>query len=85
VRVPLREDDEISFVQPDRLLIDDLSPARAARDQVVFDHALGARHHRRRNLARRRCFRHPWSAQFEVEVHRTGQTDRSKHVGQDVS
>ena len=45
----------------------------------------GARHHRRGNLARRRRLRHPWRAQFEVEVHRTGQTDRAKHVGEDVS
>ena len=85
MRVPLREDDEISFIQPDRLLTNDLSPAGAVRDQVVLDHALGARHHHRGNLLRWRCLRHPWRAQFEVEVHRAGQTDRSKHVRQDVS
>ena len=45
----------------------------------------GARHHLRGNLPRRRRLRHPRRAQFEVEVHRTGQTDRAKHVREDVS
>ena len=48
VRVALREHDEVSLAQTDRLLADRVSPARAARDQVVFDDALGARHHHRR-------------------------------------
>ena len=85
VRVALREQDEVALLETDRWLADDVSPARAPRDQVVLDDALGARHHRLRDLARRRRLRHPRRAQLEVEVHRAAQADRAKHVREHVS
>ena len=48
---PLGKHDEVSLSQADGLLADRMSPARAPRDQVVFDDALGARHHLPGNLA----------------------------------
>ena len=72
-------------LQPDRRLAHGISPARATGDQVIFDDPLGARHHDRRDLARRRSLRHPRRAQLEVEVHRAGQADGTQDVGQDIS
>ncbi len=70
VRIALGENDDVSLPQAERLLADRLSPALTARDEMVFDDPLGARHHFRRNLPRRRRLHHPRRAQVEVEVHR---------------
>ena len=83
--VSLREHDQVAFFETNRRLADGVSPAGAAGDQVVLDDALGARDHHRRDLVRRRRFRHPRRAQLEVEVHRAGQADRTKDVRQDIS
>jgi hypothetical protein len=84
VCVSLRKEDEVTFLETDRRFADGMPPARAACDEVVFDHPLGARHHDRRDFARWRRRRDPRRTQLEVEVDRPGQTHRAKHVREDV-
>ena len=64
---------------------DGVSPARTPRDQVVLDDELSAWHHPPDEVARRRGFGDPRRAQFEVEVHRPGQSNRAQQIRKDVS
>ena len=84
VRIALRKHDQIAFVQSHRLVADRVSPARAARDHVVLDDALRARHHLVRDRGRWRRLEHPGRAELEVEVERAGQMDGAEHVGEHV-
>ena len=83
--IALREQNEVALVEMDRLAADRMSPARAAGDQVIFDDALGARHHFRGDRARRRRLGDPWRAQIEIEVHRSRQADCAQDVREHVT
>ena len=84
VRVALGQHEEVSLLHAERLLADGVSPARPSRDHVVFDDALGARHHGGGDIPRGRGLRHPRGAEVEVEIDGAGQADRAQHVGEDV-
>jgi hypothetical protein len=51
MRIALGKQNEIALSQADGFFTGRMTPARAPRDQVVFDDVLGARHYPLGNLA----------------------------------
>lgn len=84
--MPLRKYNHVAFVEPHGRILgaDDAGPALAARDHVIFEHALRAGQHERRELPRRRRLRGPRSARAHVEENRAGQAHGPQHVGNNI-
>jgi hypothetical protein len=85
VRVAVREHDDFTGFECDRLLADDAAKAAAFGDRMIGDQPVGAR----KDLGQHRCLRRllgrPGRAGGNPEKHGVGQTHRAQQIGQNVA